>query len=161
MSVLPKITKRDADGQAQNEQDHTALGCSGHRNDVVQAHHQVGNQNGAHRCNERAIFFAFALALIAIAQQLGADPQQQQAAHDLKIRQRQQLTATTVSTMRKTTAAPEPKSTAFFCCATGRLRAAKAITTALSPERMMLIQTILSNPSQKPGSCKNSMPCAP
>jgi hypothetical protein len=42
--------------------------------------------------------------------------------------------------MRKTTAAPEPNSTAFFCCAGGRLRAARAMTTALSPETRCLQQ---------------------
>ena len=65
--------------------------------------------------------------------------------------------ATTVSAIRSTTAAPEPSMTAFFCCSGGKPRAARAMTTALSPERMMLIQTILSRPIQKSLPSKASM----
>ena len=46
---------------------------------------------------------------------------------------------------------------ALRCCSGGSERAAKAITTALSPDRMMLIQMIFINPIQKSGLCINSM----
>ena len=51
--------------------------------------------------------------------------------------------------MRITIAAPLPQKMAFFCCCGGSERAARAITTALSPDSMMLIQMILSRPTQK------------
>src|SRR6267143_5007019 len=54
-----------------------------------------------------------------------------------------------VSTMRSTTAAPAPQMTAFVCWCAGNERAASAITTALSPDRMMLTQMIAPSPSQK------------
>src|SRR5882762_7129405 len=53
-----------------------------------------------------------------------------------------------VSTMRSTTAAPAPQMTACFCWCAGKERAASAITTALSPDRMMLTQMIAPSPSQ-------------
>src|SRR5690348_14233304 len=53
-----------------------------------------------------------------------------------------------VSTMRNTTAAAAPQMTACLCWCTGNERAASAITTALSPDRMMLSQMIAPSPSQ-------------
>src|SRR6185369_12490449 len=67
------------------------------------------------------------------------------------------LAATTVSTTRSTTAAPEPRTTAFICWCAGSVRAASAITTALSPDRMMLIQMILTSPIQNSALCRNSI----
>ena len=57
-------------------------------------------------------------------------------------------TAKIVRMIRITTAAPEPHSTAAFCCFAGSERAASAITTALSPDRMMLTPMIFSRPIQ-------------
>src|SRR6267154_479088 len=57
-------------------------------------------------------------------------------------------TATMVSTIRSTTAAPAPQMIACFCWCAGSERAASAITTALSPDRMMLTQMIAPSPSQ-------------
>ena len=59
-----------------------------------------------------------------------------------------------VKPMRKTTAAPEPKRMALRCCSGGKPRAAKAITTALSPESRMLIQMIFNKPTQNSGFSK-------
>src|SRR6185436_3487339 len=42
----------------------------------------------------------------------------------------------------------EPQITACFCCFGGSERAASAITTALSPDRMMLTPMILARPIQ-------------
>src|SRR5947208_608933 len=53
-----------------------------------------------------------------------------------------------VRTMRSTTAAAAPQMTACLCWCTGKERAASAITTALSPDRMMLTQMIAPSPSQ-------------
>src|SRR5258708_3933825 len=53
-----------------------------------------------------------------------------------------------VSTMRNTTAAPAPQMIALFCWCLGNERAASAITTALSPDRMMLTQMMAPSPSQ-------------
>jgi hypothetical protein len=58
-------------------------------------------------------------------------------------------TAKMVRMMRRITAAPAPHSTACFCCFAGSERAASAITTALSPDRMTLTPMIFSRPSQK------------
>ena len=57
-------------------------------------------------------------------------------------------TANTVRMIRITTAAPEPQKIAAFCCFGGSERAASAITTALSPDRMMLTPMILGRPIQ-------------
>src|SRR5215831_10330463 len=65
--------------------------------------------------------------------------------------------------MRRKTAAAAPQNTACFCCFSGRERAARAITTALSPERMMLTQMIAPSPSQNCEvitSCIQSLPLA-
>ena len=58
-------------------------------------------------------------------------------------------TAKMVSRIRRITAAPAPQNTAFFCCCGGSERAASAMTTALSPERMTLTPMIFARPSQK------------
>ena len=91
ISVLPKITSGMLIGQAEDQQHHAALRRGGHGDHVVQAHHQVGNQDGAHRGHQAAVGLALAVALFLVAQQLHADPQQQQAADDLQVRQREQL----------------------------------------------------------------------
>src|SRR5882672_1952541 len=57
-------------------------------------------------------------------------------------------TATMVRMIRNTTAAAAPHSIASFCWRCGRERAARAITTALSPDRMMFTQIIPPRPSQ-------------
>lgn len=69
----------------------------------------------------------------------------------------QNLPMPTVNAMRSTTAAPEPQKTALRCWCGGRERAASAMTTAMSPERMLLIQTILTRPIQKSALRRNSM----
>src|SRR5574343_2049526 len=89
--LAAKNHQRDADGQAQDQQRHAALGGSGHGDHVVQAHHQVGDQDGADGDPQAGLFTAFAFFLFVTAEQLGADPQQQQAADDLQVGQRQQL----------------------------------------------------------------------
>ena len=57
-------------------------------------------------------------------------------------------TANSVSTIRITIAAPEPQTIACLCCLGGSERAASAITTALSPDRMTLTPMILMSPTQ-------------
>src|SRR6266702_3820045 len=54
-----------------------------------------------------------------------------------------------VRMIRSTTAAAAPHNMASFCWRPGRERAASAITTALSPDRMMFTQMIVPSPSQK------------
>lgn len=83
--------QRDADGQAQDQQDHVALRRGGHGDHVVQAHHQVGDQDGADGDHHAAMTLGFAFILFFAGQQLQADPQQQAAAHDLQEGQLQQL----------------------------------------------------------------------
>ncbi len=63
------------------------------------------------------------------------------------------LAATTVSAMRSTTAVPEPKNNALRRCSGGKTRAASAMTTALSPDRSMFIQAVLTRPIQNPALC--------
>src|SRR5712692_10465079 len=54
-----------------------------------------------------------------------------------------------VRMIRSTTAAAAPHNMASFCWRPCRERAASAITTALSPDRMMFTQMIVPSPSQK------------
>src|SRR3954471_15764029 len=63
-------------------------------------------------------------------------------------------TAKSVSSTRSTIAAAEPQMIACFCCLRGSERAARAITTALSPERMTLTPMIFARPIQK--ACETS-----
>src|SRR5262245_14267501 len=65
-------------------------------------------------------------------------------------------TATTVRMIRSTTAAAAPQNIASFCCFSGSERAASAITTALSPDRMILTQMIAPSPSQ---NCEVTTSC--
>ena len=60
-------------------------------------------------------------------------------------------TATRVSTMRMTMAAPLPNTMAFFCWLAGRPRAAIAMTTALSPDSSTLARMMEPSAAQKAG----------
>jgi hypothetical protein len=61
-------------------------------------------------------------------------------------------TAKSVRMIRITIAAPEPQKMAIFCCLAGSPRAARAMTTALSPERTMFTPMILRRAVQNSGS---------
>lgn len=63
--------------------------------------------------------------------------------------------ANTVSVTRIAMAAAVPISTARRRCSSGSLRAASAITTALSPERTMSMPMICSRPTQNSGVCNS------
>ena len=71
------------------------------------------------------------------------------------------LAARKVSTMRSTTAAPEPNWMALRCCSGGSDRAASAMTTALSPESTMLMPMTSSKPIQNAELDSNSMSYLP
>ncbi|MNT21584.1 hypothetical protein D3C72_1569270 [compost metagenome] len=86
-----KDHQRDGDGQTQDEQHHVALSRCGHSNHVVQAHHQIGNQDGADGSHHRAGALGCAFVVFIASQQLQADPQQQATADDLQEGQLQQL----------------------------------------------------------------------
>ena len=66
------------------------------------------------------------------------------------------FTATMVSAMRSTTAAPAPHKMACLCWCFGSERAASAMTTALSPDRMMLTQMMTPSPIQNSGATRVS-----
>jgi hypothetical protein len=84
---LPKTTKGMLTANAKISRSHAAFGGSGHADHVVQAHHQVGNQNGANwpRTMVDCCRFA-ALFLIFFAQQLGANPATTNRRNNLQIR---------------------------------------------------------------------------
>ena len=86
-----KDDQRNADGQAQHQQHHVALRRSRHGDHVVEAHHQVGNEDGANGGHQAAIGLGLALFLLVVAEQLKTNPQQQADAHDLQERKLQQL----------------------------------------------------------------------
>jgi hypothetical protein len=86
--------------------------------------------------------------LVLVAEQLHADPQQQQAADDLQVRQRQQLDGHHRERDPHHHGGAGAPETALRCWCGGSERAASAITTALSPDRMMLIQMILTSRSR-------------
>src|SRR5262249_21299045 len=69
-------------------------------------------------------------------------------------------TAKSVSRTRSTIAAAEPQMMACFCCLRGSERAARAMTTALSPERMTLTPMIFSRPIQNACVRSSSNMCA-
>ena len=87
-----KDDQRNADGQAQNQQQHIAACCSSHGDHIVQTHDQIGEQNGANGSHHALpghaagiLFFIFAL------EQAHANPQQQQATDHLDEWQLHQL----------------------------------------------------------------------
>src|SRR5439155_11133602 len=65
-------------------------------------------------------------------------------------------TANSVRRIRITMAAPEPQMIACVCCFGGSERAASAITTALSPDRMILTPMILKSPTQNSAETRYS-----
>lgn len=65
--------------------------CRGDRDDVVEAHHRVGDDDGADRAPEVAGALDAAAVLVLRHDQLDADPQQQQAADQLQVGEGHQL----------------------------------------------------------------------
>ena len=65
-------------------------------------------------------------------------------------------TAKKVSMMRKTIAPPLPNNTPILRCLSGKERQASAITTALSPDRTILMPMIFSSAAQDSGVNKAS-----
>src|SRR5690606_31075309 len=89
----------DDDGHAheQAEDDQaelmTGIGALGRARDgdhVVQAHHEVGHDDGLDGRHQRAAAFDVAVSLVLGHEQLDADPHQQQTAHQLQERHAQQ-----------------------------------------------------------------------
>ena len=64
-----------------------ALRRRSHGNHVVQAHHQIGDQDGADSGHQAAIGLRFAFAFFIATEQLKTDPQQQASAQYLQERQ--------------------------------------------------------------------------
>ena len=86
---------------------------------------------------------------MCIRDRLHTDPEQQQTADDLQVGQFQQLDGDEGQHHPQHHGRAGAPENGLFLLVRGSERAASAITTALSPDRMMLIQTILSSPTQK------------
>ena len=83
--------QRDADQQAEHDQGDVAVGGGGDGDGVVQAHHRVGDDDGANGAPQGARGLDAVLALRLALHQLDADPQQQQAADQLEVADLEQL----------------------------------------------------------------------
>src|SRR5690606_33135567 len=79
-----------ADGQTDDEQGQIAVGCGCHAEHVVQAHDQIGDQDGLDGAPQVGVAFDFFVAVI-LGQQLHTDVEQRNSADQFEIRQRQQL----------------------------------------------------------------------
>ena len=87
--------QRDRRRQADDQQDQPvglgrAAGGGRHGDDVVDAHHQVGDEDGADRRAHRSRLLDLALFL-GVEQELDADPEQRQGADDLQVGHLQHL----------------------------------------------------------------------
>ena len=87
-----KDHQRNADGQTQNQQHHIAARSGRHGNHVIQAHDQIGQQDGANGGHHALLGnIARLFSLVFTLEQTHANPQQQQAANDFHKRQLHQL----------------------------------------------------------------------
>src|ERR1700730_4679832 len=80
----------NADEQPENDQRRAALGGRRHAHDVVEAHDQIGDDDGPHRSNQAVTGLDVVLATLLLGDQLDADPQQQRTADQLEVGIRQQ-----------------------------------------------------------------------
>src|SRR5882762_2390364 len=83
--------QRDADQQPEHEQHDAALGDRGYRDDIVQAHHEVRDQDGFDRRQQVGARLDSVAAVVLGNQQLHRDPEQQRAADELEVGKLQQL----------------------------------------------------------------------
>ena len=60
-------------GKPYHQQRHAALGCCGNPDDVIQTHHQIGDEDGLDGCHKIAVRFDVLVTIIR-QQQLDADP---------------------------------------------------------------------------------------
>ena len=77
---------RNADDQAEHDQRHIALRRRGDRHHVVEAHHQVGDQDRPARQTAVVARIDVVLAAVLLADELYADPEQQHRADELEVR---------------------------------------------------------------------------
>src|SRR5471030_1347220 len=76
---------RHADHQSHAHQEEVALGGGGDGDRIVEAHHRVGEGDAPDR-GPQLLMRLDLTAFLLVADQLDADPQQQQAAHQLEVR---------------------------------------------------------------------------
>src|SRR5690606_10014403 len=74
----------NADRQSNDQQSRVAHGRGGHRHDIVQAHDQVGDHDGANGGQQAAVLLAFAFILAFGHEQRNANVDQQQRADQLE-----------------------------------------------------------------------------
>ncbi len=82
--------QRNADGKADHQQRHVALGGGRDRDHVVEAHDDIGDGDDLHRPPQMLGRLALAFVLVFRNQEFGRDIEQRHAADDLEIGQRQQ-----------------------------------------------------------------------
>src|SRR5262249_21051521 len=70
----------NADDQPEDEEHETPLGGGGHGNDVVEAHHQVGDDDRPHRREHAVARLDLVLALVLLPDKLDADPDEKRSA---------------------------------------------------------------------------------
>src|ERR1700682_1820292 len=76
---------RNADDQSENDQRNVALGGSGDAHDVVEAHDQIGDDDGPNGGKQPVAGLDVVFAALPLGDQLYADPQQQRAADQLEV----------------------------------------------------------------------------
>ena len=125
------------------------FGRRGDRDDVVEAHDDVGDGDEPHRTQQRvARLHAVLAVLLARHDQLDRDPEQQNAADQLEERDQHDLGDDDGEDDAQQHAAPAPSRMPQKRCLGGSERQASAITTALSPDSRMLIQMIWPTATQ-------------
>src|SRR5579862_2953442 len=89
--LRPTDDERHADEQTEDQQDEAALSCGCDAENVVDAHDQVGDNDGPDRRKRAAArLHLVACAFVLFDDQLDADPDEQQSADDLEVRELEQ-----------------------------------------------------------------------
>ena len=86
-----KNNQRNTDQQAQHQQRQIAFGRRRHRQNVVQTHHQIGNQDGADGRSHAVDLLALTVSVVLGLEQIDANVDQQNRADQLQVGQGQQL----------------------------------------------------------------------
>ena len=119
--VAPKITSGMEIARPMIRSAPVAARGRGHGDHVVEAHHEVGDEDGADGGPEVVARLDVRTVVLG-DEELHADPQQEHGADQLEPRQREQRDRESVRTIRSTIAAPEPQKIACFCCLGGSER---------------------------------------
>ena len=152
MIWLPTTTIGMLMAKPEHDQPNVAFGRRRNRHDVVETHHQVGDKDRPHRGEQPIAGGDRAQAACVFGDEPDADPEPASTAPtSLSQGSTSRLITKNVSTMRSTIAPSTPQKMPCRRARGDRLRQARAITTALSPDSRILTKMIATTASQNCG----------